>query len=83
MNYENWLESIKDDPKELVKFNREVYGKTDFNENCDKETLNYLYDCLKKSERCKQWYIFKTTPIITHWSRSHNRIMKYSGALGY
>lgn len=51
MDYENWLESIKDHPKELVKFNREVYGKTDFNENCDKETLNYLYDCLKKSEK--------------------------------
>lgn len=49
----------------------------------DKETQNYLYDCLKKSERGKQWYIFKTTPLITHWSRSHNRIMRYSGALGY
>jgi hypothetical protein len=83
MNYENWLESIKDDLKELLKFNREVYDKTDFNENCDKETQNYLYDYLKKSKRCKQWYIFKTTPTITHWSISHNRIMKYSGALGY
>ena len=33
MNYENWLESIKDDLKELLKFNREVYDKTDFNLN--------------------------------------------------
>lgn len=83
MNYEKWIESIKDDPNELVKFNSEVYGKTYFNENCDKETLNYLYECLKKSERCKQWYIFKTTPIIRDWSISDNRIMKYGGALGY
>ncbi len=51
MNYEKWLESINDDWKELVKLNSEVYGKKDFNENCDKLTLNYLYICLKKSER--------------------------------
>jgi hypothetical protein len=83
MNYEKWLESIKDLPKELVKFNIEIYGKTDFNENCDKETLDYLYNYLMKSERGKQVYIFKTTPLITHWSVSHNRIMRYSGALGH
>lgn len=83
MNYENWLESIKDNRKELVKFNTEVYGKINFNENCDKGRMDNLYDCLKKSERGKQRYIFKTTSIITNWSISHNRIMRYSGALGY
>lgn len=60
MNYDNWLESIRYIPEKLVKFATEVYGKTNFNEDCDEETLDYLYDCLKKSERAKLWYILKT-----------------------
>ncbi len=42
------------------------------------ERLDNLYKYLLKSEKGKQYYIFKITPLITHWSITHNRIMRYS-----
>tara|TARA_X000000368_G_scaffold417636_1_gene414592 strand:+ start:2212 stop:2448 length:237 start_codon:yes stop_codon:yes gene_type:complete len=78
MNYDAWLYSIKDIPNELIKFNIEINDKTDLNENSDMEGLDNLYKYLLKSEKGKQYYIFKITPLITHWSITHNRIMRYS-----
>ncbi len=78
MNYDEWLYSIKDIPNELIKFNLEINNKTDLNENSEKERLDNLYKYLIKSEKAKLYYIFKTTPLITQWSISNSRIMKYS-----
>ena len=78
MNYEAWLYSIKDIPNELIKFNIEINDKTDLNENSNMERLDNLYKYLLKSEKGKQYYIFKIIPLITHWSITHNRIMRYS-----
>tara|TARA_B110000305_G_C19382406_1_gene610323 strand:+ start:957 stop:1229 length:273 start_codon:yes stop_codon:yes gene_type:complete len=90
MNYKSWLESIKDNPIELVKFSNDIYRfsnerkyKISLNENMDSESYIYIYNCLKNSERGLELYNFKTTPIITYWVRSNERIMRYSGALDY
>jgi hypothetical protein len=81
MNYESWIESIKDNPIELFKFSNDIYRftnkrnyKISLNENMDSESSIYIYNCLKSSERGLQLYNFKITPIITHWARSNERI---------
>jgi len=50
MNYESWLESIKDNPIELFKFSNDIYRftnkrnyKISLNENMDSESSIYIY----------------------------------------
>tara|TARA_B100001769_G_scaffold267001_1_gene253881 strand:+ start:244 stop:483 length:240 start_codon:yes stop_codon:yes gene_type:complete len=77
IEYEEWLRNIKGNSEELKKLIYEVYGETNF--NCDeKETQEYLYNCLKNSEKGRNYYIFKKVPTIVLWARSHERIMRYS-----
>ena len=90
MNYESWLESIKDNPIELVKFSNDIYRfsnerkyKINLNENINNKNGIYIYNYLKNSNRGLQLYNVKTTPIIIQWAISNDRIIKYSGALGY
>jgi len=78
MNYEAWLYSIKYILNELIKFNIEINNKTNLNENSETERLDNLYKYLQKSEKGKQYYLFKITPLITQWSISHDRIMRYT-----
>ena len=56
IEYEEWLRNIKGNSEELKKFIYEVYGETNFNCN-EKDTQEYLYNCLKIQNRSKLLYI--------------------------
>lgn len=90
MNYEIWLEGIKDNLIELINFSNDIYRfnndknyKISLNKNMDKESAKNIYNYLKSSIKGEQLYNLKTTPIITQWAISNERIMRYSGSLGY
>tara|TARA_B110000008_G_C16754263_1_gene477955 strand:- start:270 stop:509 length:240 start_codon:yes stop_codon:yes gene_type:complete len=77
IEYEEWLINIKENKEELKKFIYELYGETKLNYD-EKETRDYLYNCLKKSEKARNYYTFNKVPTILLWARSHERIMKFS-----